>query len=541
MKKLLFTTFIFTILVLSFYLNPGQVPLVYACSGTPSLSVETVRPGPNVFYENQSPIIINDSLNNIGQYVYLTAQGNGCSGNIEYNFESAYWNETTWVVYQGVNIWQTANNVEVPLDEGIRQYSLTGQTRSDSGDNYKEIQLFAMTKTSSVSNITSGSASLSWSLRMNHYPQTSCDATCSNTVKFYLLIGTDPAIVGDRTVASGEIGPINAFQSDYDASTIRITWNVNNHLVTGLNSNTTYYWRIRGDHPSVPDSFFAGGSFTTATILPASTNYRRVFVTSSGYKGDLKAAANSLGRSASTGLAAADNICQYHADSRSLGGNWKAWLSDNTASAGSRLEHASVPYKLLTDLTVANNWSDLITLKGSSYLQNPINVTESTEISVTSNVWTGTNGNGGSANIHCSGWTANPDTNGWAGNTDLINSSWTSSTYITCLHPSLTPRLYCFEQFGLTASPTPSPTPTLTPTPAPAATATPTSVTGSCGISNMSIADGLITSPFLDGQSIRSRDDLFGSKCIIDTKAGFAPFDIPTFDDLKSLYYDQRR
>ncbi|MBU1032125.1 hypothetical protein KKE03_04380, partial [Patescibacteria group bacterium] len=48
-------------------------------------------------------------------------------------------------------------------------------------------------------------------------------------------------------------------------------------------------------------------------------------------------------------------------------------------------------------------------------------------------------------------------------------------------------------------------------------------------------ATGLVSSPTLAGN--------FGSTgaCIIDQKAAFAPYEIPTYDDLKSIYYTQAK
>ena len=48
-------------------------------------------------------------------------------------------------------------------------------------------------------------------------------------------------------------------------------------------------------------------------------------------------------------------------------------------------------------------------------------------------------------------------------------------------------------------------------------------------------AEGLSTTPQLDGVF-----NTTSGACIIDPKTAFAPFKIPTFDDLKSLYYTQK-
>lgn len=62
-----------------------------------------------------------------------------------------------------------------------------------------------------------------------------------------------------------------------------------------------------------------------------------------------------------------------------------------------------------------------------------------------------------------------------------------------------------------------------------------TCVTAYCG-SGLTRATGLVSAPVFGSGSN------FGTTgaCIIDPKTAFAPFKIPTYDDLKSLYYDQK-
>src|SRR4051812_50129369 len=68
------------------------------------------------------------------------------------------------------------------------------------------------------------------------------------------------------------------------------------------------------------------------------------------------------------GLANADGICQVAADDAGLGGTYKAWLSDNTASPSTRFTHATQPYVLPNGVQVAADWADLT----DSRLDNPI-------------------------------------------------------------------------------------------------------------------------------------------------------------------------
>jgi len=49
-------------------------------------------------------------------------------------------------------------------------------------------------------------------------------------------------------------------------------------------------------------------------------------------------------------------------------------------------------------------------------------------------------------------------------------------------------------------------------------------------------ATGLISAPFISGRFSNP-----AGQCVADSKAAFAPYKIPSFDDLKSLYYDQSK
>lgn len=60
---------------------------------------------------------------------------------------------------------------------------------------------------------------------------------------------------------------------------------------------------------------------------------------------------------------------------------------------------------------------------------------------------------------------------------------------------------------------------------------------GSCSSTGTTaIANGLVSTPELSSNFVNS-----SGACIIDPKAAFAPYRLPTFDDLKSLYYTQAK
>ncbi len=94
-------------------------------------------------------------------------------------------------------------------------------------------------------------------------------------------------------------------------------------------------------------------------------------------------------------------------------------------------------------------------------------------------------------------------------------------------------------------APTPSPSPTPTPTPTPSPTPTPTQAPpvlhSNCQTNTNAAAarviDGLIT---VGGSSITGNFSSTNGVCVLDPKAAFNPLFIPTFDDLKSLYFQQK-
>ena len=75
-----------------------------------------------------------------------------------------------------------------------------------------------------------------------------------------------------------------------------------------------------------------------------------VFVTSTTYSGNLG------------GLAGADAECQAQADSASLLGTFKAWISDSTTDATdtARFTRSIAPYLLPDGTLVANNFNHLV-------------------------------------------------------------------------------------------------------------------------------------------------------------------------------------
>lgn len=161
--------------------------------------------------------------------------------------------------------------------------------------------------------------------------------------------------------------------------------------------------------------------------------YNRVFVTQSTFKGNLG------------GLTGADQKCQAAASNAGLSGTFKAWLSDTQTSASSRLNHGSVPYKLVNGTVLGNDWDDLT----DGTLASLINRDETnTLITSARKVWANTNYNGSiystNTNTTCINWTSLSDSqNGRYGKNDSLSSSWTNFGNEEC---DKTLSLYCFEQ-----------------------------------------------------------------------------------------------
>ncbi|PCC71957.1 DUF4215 domain-containing protein [Nannocystis exedens] len=166
-------------------------------------------------------------------------------------------------------------------------------------------------------------------------------------------------------------------------------------------------------------------------ILP-----RLVFVTSSGFVGNLG------------GLAGADMKCAAAgmiADPDLPATAWRAWLSDDTGSPSTRFGTSFTGwYRLVDGTPIAKGWTDLT----DGALAAPINLTEAgTAPAEPLLVWSNTGSSGAKAgDEHCNGWmTANKDPEGRLGDVTAMNADWTdlndegSFSCIASFH------LYCFQ------------------------------------------------------------------------------------------------
>ena len=170
---------------------------------------------------------------------------------------------------------------------------------------------------------------------------------------------------------------------------------------------------------------------------PAAATYKRVFVTSTFYTGNLG------------GLSGADQKCSDRASAANLGGTWKAWISDSNKSPASQSDgdiwtQFNGEYRLVDGTKVADTWTDLT----DESLDNAINITENNTPVSASATWTNTLATG-SINfagtiLSCNDWKDGTNSSfGLGGVPQATTQSWTvgDDEYCNGLR-----RLYCFEQ-----------------------------------------------------------------------------------------------
>jgi hypothetical protein len=153
------------------------------------------------------------------------------------------------------------------------------------------------------------------------------------------------------------------------------------------------------------------------------------------------------------GLSGADSKCQGLADAAGLCGTFKAWLSDTTANAATRLTQADGNYVLLDGQVVAAGWTGLT----SGTLQHAIDLTEKKTTVPTGTVkcggsqqipvWTGAPASGVNImNGSCSDWGSQSASPGAIfGNALAKNGAWSGMCQIVAVCQS-TAALYCVQQ-----------------------------------------------------------------------------------------------
>ncbi|APR81280.1 Hypothetical protein A7982_06627 [Minicystis rosea] len=191
-----------------------------------------------------------------------------------------------------------------------------------------------------------------------------------------------------------------------------------------------------------------GSSACSSPDIPAAGDNgtgtsHRMFVTNASFTADLAVVGG-----AATGPAGADNLCNLAAEAVSIGGTWKAWISDSSVDAIDRIEDKGpwlnvprtailFPNKAaLTQTPIDSVWYDLTDEHGTAVSTN--------------DVWTGTK-TGGRVSMSndsfdtCDDWmTMGEFSLGATGSTGSSASIWTEWLVDECQFTSN--RLYCIEQ-----------------------------------------------------------------------------------------------
>lgn len=165
-----------------------------------------------------------------------------------------------------------------------------------------------------------------------------------------------------------------------------------------------------------------------------------------GQGGDCIAFATSTLHSGNLGgLAGADAICQQRATAAGLGGAYKAWLSDATASPATRFVQNPGRYVRTDGLPIAADWAALV----SGVILINLDRTETGQfINSDREAWTNTAPDGTpyatNPNLLCSEWgSGSSGVSGRVGEVDQVDEDWTSSHSDACDDEW---RLYCFQQ-----------------------------------------------------------------------------------------------
>lgn len=133
-------------------------------------------------------------------------------------------------------------------------------------------------------------------------------------------------------------------------------------------------------------------------------------------------------------------------------GSYKAWLSDDAASPSTRFTRASVPYALVDQTKIADDWTDLTTCNAdfSSCIDDLINLDENGN-GFSNLVWTGTRSDGSNVpGKNCGNWTEGGGSlTAIAGSASNASSSWTGSSPVDVAIEAGCDndfRLYCLQQ-----------------------------------------------------------------------------------------------
>lgn len=164
-------------------------------------------------------------------------------------------------------------------------------------------------------------------------------------------------------------------------------------------------------------------------------DHKKIFISSTTYRGNLG------------GLTGADNTCQSLASSAGLNGTYRAWLSDSstTTEVVDRFTQATVPYRMVNGVRVANNWTDLV----DGALKTGIVIDENGNYVSGGLAFTNTTTAGARAHssYHCTNWTSTSGVeDSYAGVVGMAGNEWTTNGTLILADCSTFNRLICVEQ-----------------------------------------------------------------------------------------------
>lgn len=189
-----------------------------------------------------------------------------------------------------------------------------------------------------------------------------------------------------------------------------------------------------------------GGSDTNTSDATGdgSANHKRLFVTSTTYRGDLASASGTAIDAQNAGIAGANKLCQTAAVAGTLGGTWRAIVDQPNGGLDAIADVG--PWYRLDGMVVFSNRAQLKTTPSA-----PLNVDElgnSQNASSSKCVWTGLMAGGTPiGGCELSGYTiwtsGNSGTNGISGSLTAMDSTWINDSGTPCNSPC---HLYCVEQ-----------------------------------------------------------------------------------------------
>ena len=171
-----------------------------------------------------------------------------------------------------------------------------------------------------------------------------------------------------------------------------------------------------------------GASDTKSFSFVDQSSFRRVFVTSTAYNGNLG------------GVLGANAKCAARAAAASLPGTYFAWLGDSTSDPNGSFSHPNQPYNLVgVNTLIAGSYTSLT--DGS--IDHVIDRDEFGN-SHFDYVWTNVNPNGTAGMKSCLNWSSGSSAQqGLLGSTGETDTDWTAAGSLLCNEVR---RLYCFQQ-----------------------------------------------------------------------------------------------